>query len=154
MKKILILALLFFLSACAVKKDSFKQSKSIYLTAKFANGFRLSEAGFLYENERYKILELYKLGQGIFKLNLARQICVNELCYSKENFNKTFFKMSHYEDFLQDILDKKPIYKALNLKKTSCGFTQKIKNLNYELCGNTLTYVDKKNNILLRINGL
>ncbi|WP_297191801.1 hypothetical protein [uncultured Campylobacter sp.] len=147
-----VLYVLFLLNACSFKKADFQQSKAVFINAKFANGFRVSEAGFLYANKELTRLELYKFGQGILELELNRQICLNSICYSRENFNKTYFKEAHYDKILDDILGEKPIYDGLNLQKTSCGFKQEINFISYELCSKELSFKDDKNKILLKIN--
>ena len=150
MKKFLSFLILFsaaFFTACA-SKASFSDSKAVFISLKSPQ-IKLSEAGFLYKNEDGTRLEVYKLGQPLVTLEVGQKmICLNSKCALKSTFNKQFFQNAHYEDFLSDILSKKPIYKGLNLKKNPCGYEQNILEKDYELfyklCDGVVFFEDKK----------
>ena len=150
MRKILLFSTLFWafwLVGCASKGD-FKSSQAVFVVLK-APQLALSEAGFLYKNKDSTRLEVYKLGQPLVTLEVGQKmICLNSKCALKSTFNKQFFQNAHYEDFLSDILSKKPIYKGLNLKKNSCGYEQNILEKDYELfyklCDGVVFFEDKK----------
>ena len=147
MKYFLSFILAFMLCACATK-PSFSHSKSVFVSL-ITDQIKLSEAGFLYQDNDNLRLEVYKLAQPLFVLELkGTRLCLNKGCLKEEEFNKRFFKNAHYKGFLRQILTKKALYDGLNLIQTSCGFEQNITNkayeLSYEICEDKIFFEDKK----------
>lgn len=156
MKKIYLLIILFFLSACSIKTHE-TNTKSVMIG--FNSSFvRIQDVGFLEQNDKVTYLEIYKLGKAFFRIKIEDKICLNEICYDKKLFNKRFFKNSFYDDFLEDILKNKPLFNAKNLQKQDCGFTQSIKGLDYdivyEVCNNQTFFLDKLNKTKITIQKL
>lgn len=156
MKKIYLLIILFFLSACSIKTHE-TNTKSIMIS--FNSSFvRIQDVGFLEQNDKVTYLEIYKLGKAFFRIKIEDKICLNEICYDKKLFNKRFFKNSFYDDFLEDILKNKPLFNAKNLQKQDCGFIQSIKGLDYdivyEICNNQTFFLDKLNKTKITIQKL
>jgi len=151
-KLLLIACLSLFIAACAFKKPEKSEAVSLIINAA---PIKLSAEGFLYESKNLTGLEAYSLAKAIFALKITDKICLNQACYDKKSFNERFFKVSHYDDFLSDILSFKPIYHARNLKKTKCGFEQNLNAINYEIfyriCNEELKFRDFKNQILIKI---
>ncbi|AJC85444.1 hypothetical protein IMC75_03050 [Campylobacter peloridis] len=141
-----------FLSSCALKNKM--QSQSAFVVLKTPQ-FKFSDYGFLYQGKNITQLELYNASRVLFKLQITDKICINGICYAKTLFNQKFFNYEHYDDFLQDVISKKPIYQGKNEIQNSCGFSQKLKTKNYdiyyEVCGNNINFNDKKSKIKFSI---
>ena len=157
MKKIFVLILVLLFCSCA-SKSNFSHSKAVFVSMKSAK-LKFSEAGFVYNNDKIIKLELYKLAQPIITLDIYSSfICLNKICTSKKSFNKNIFGYQHYDDFINDIFNSKPIYNGENIIKTNCGFTQNIKNhnydINYEICHKNTMLKDQKNKTIFSIKGL
>lgn len=146
MKFLLILATLFF-SGCMLKNAP-KQSTSVFFAINSPN-LKINDAGFIHHYNNYTTLQIYNLGVSILKIDIKDKICINSVCINKREFNKKYLLNEHYDDFLNDIINQKAIYKKQNLKKTDCGFKQIIsKNyIKYELCNNKSVFEDTKNGI-------
>lgn len=151
--KVLTLILTLFLglliSACA-SKASFSQSQAVYVVLN-SSQLKFADAGFLYQSPKETRLEVYKLAQPLFAMNIkASKICLNGFCTSKSSFNERFFQNAHYDDFLSDILSAKPLYNGRNLKKKACGFEQKLASKSakfdivYQVCNDEVNFSDKK----------
>lgn len=156
---ILVLFLGLWVAGCASKSE-FKESQSVSVLLK-SDQFRFSEAGFLYKDEKNTRLEVYKLAQPLFALEIQpSKVCLNQYCTKKGTFNEKFFGNAHYDELLEDVLGAKPIFKGVNLKKTSCGFTQNITSkswkfdIAYKVCGGAVDFSDKKNKIFFSMKKL
>lgn len=149
---ILAIFLAFFMVACSTKTEfTASQSVSVLLKSK---QFRFNELGFLYKDAQNTRLELYKLAQPLFALEIKpSKICVNKYCTNKQNFNERFFNNAYYDALLEDILSAKPIFSSANLKKNECGFSQKITSksgkfdISYKVCNGDVDFNDSKNKI-------
>ena len=77
---------------------------------------------------------------------------------SKRSFNKEFFGISHYESFIDELFNLKPIYDEKNLKKFEVGFEQKLKSKSYDITyrveNGNLYYKDSKNRVLIKLKEL
>ncbi|MCR2062435.1 hypothetical protein [Campylobacter helveticus] len=134
-----------FLCACAVKNESQKaQSMQVLITS---SSFKINEVGFLKSENSTLSLELYKFAKPFFKLNIKKKICLNGVCYAKKEFNQKYLQNVYYDDFLRDILEAKPLFKAKNLTHNSCGFTQELHHkdsvIKYEVCEGKLHFKDE-----------
>lgn len=155
----LILVLLF--CACS-SKTSFTSSKAVFVTLNSPQ-IKFSEPGFLYQNEEGAKLEIYKLAQPFFTLDIrTTKICVNKYCTSKANFNNKFFQNAHYDEFINDIINAKPLYGGINFDQKPCGFEQVLISrsgkfsITYRVCNDEVFFEDSKKKInfsLKRIEG-
>ena len=138
--------------ACSLQKASTSKALSLSINS---NLIKFSEQGFLYEGKNSLRLEIYKLGQAFFTLNIGDKICLDKICYEKKAFNERFFKALHYEDLMGDILKFQPLYEGLNLSKNECGFKQTLQSKNYDIiysvCDEMLEFKDLQNKILIKI---
>ncbi|QOR01173.1 MULTISPECIES: hypothetical protein [unclassified Campylobacter] len=156
MKKIHQLIFLGFvcvvLGACAMKNKTHTQSAYIVLKTP---QIKFADYGFLNKGSHLTKLEFYNASKVLFELKITDQICINSVCYAKKKFNQRFFNNAYYEDFLEDIIHKKPIFYGKNKKNHSCGFSQKISSKNYdisyEVCDESINFSDIKNKIKLSI---
>lgn len=141
-----------FLCACA-SKASFNSSKAVFVSLKSPQ-VRFAEAGFLYHNKQNTKIEIYKLAQPFFTLDIRdKKICVNKYCTSKTNFNKKFFQNAHYDEIISDIINAKALYRGLNFKQQDCGFEQNLTSksdkfaISYKVCNDEVFFEDSKNKI-------
>ena len=88
------------------------------------------------------------------KLQLAQNICINGVCSDRQSFNTKYLKSAHYDEIIDDIISKKPIYEAKNLNLNSCGFKQEIAMLSYEVCDDLVKFIDNQNRVKIIIREL
>ncbi|AJC86985.1 hypothetical protein [Campylobacter sp. RM16704] len=143
-----------FFSSCTLKKP---QSQGVYVVLKTPQ-MKFADYGFLYERQKSVKLELYNASKALFELKITDKICINGVCYTKKLFNKRFFNYEYYDDFLQDIILKKPIFSGKNKQINSCGFSQKLLSKNYdifyEVCNGNINFSDKKSKIKFSIKSI
>ena len=159
MKKLLhvsFLALL-FLSGCALKQE-ITSSETYVITIKNKH-VALSDTGFINHGNDYTNVQIFTAGSALFNLEImGSTICLDGRCLDKLAFNEQFFQEEHYAELMQEIIAKKPIYEGLNLLQTSSGFEQEIDRSNshliYTVQGQTLSFRDTKNGILIRLKPL
>jgi len=156
MYKIILLFVTIFLIGCS-QKAPFKSSTAYYVVMKNAQ-IAVADTGFIKKDEHRLNLQLFSASTPIFNLHVKDDICVEYTCVSKKKFNLDFFGVSHYDDFLEDLLNLKPIYSKKNLKKIENGFEQKIKtanfNITYRVKSGNLYFKDRKNRILIKLKEL
>lgn len=144
---IFIFFLAFFLNACAVLYPKNKVDESVFVMMNLPE-IKLSDFGFLHTRTNALNLQVYKAAQPFFELKINKKICLNGICYEKENFNQKFLKNSYYNELLEDILRAKPLWNAKNLQKSECGFTQSLigqnYNIIYEVCDAKVYFFDSK----------
>lgn len=118
--------------------------------------FRISDAGFIHHYANESQIQIYSSGAVILNLKLAQNICINSVCYNRQIFNTKYLKSTHYDEIMDDIISKRPIYDSNTLKQTSCGFEQNIINkmIKYEVCDNVIKFIDNKNRVKIIIREL
>lgn len=144
----LFFVIFIFFSACSIKNIK-SNSQSVFVNIN-TDLIKTNDQGFLYKNNKNIKLELYKLGQLFFLVNINNKICINKICYDKKIFNKKFFKKQYYDTLLEDILNKKAIYNGKNLIKTSCGFTQEIDDIKYMICNDEIYFKNKNSKFIIK----
>ncbi|ASM38759.1 MAG: hypothetical protein SPI03_04565 [Campylobacter sputorum] len=149
MKKILSIIISIFFTACSIKNTP-QASSSVFFNINSPN-LKISDAGFVHHYNNYTTLQIYNSGVSILKLDIKDKICINSACSNKIDFNKKYLLEAHYDNFLNDIINQKPIYEKENLIKTDCGFKQNISknSIKYELCNNKSIFKDTKNGITI-----
>lgn len=117
---------------------------------------RISDAGFIHHYANQTQIQIYNSATVILNLKLAQNICINSVCLDRQSFNAKYLKSTHYNEIIDDIINKRQIYDGINLKKTNCGFEQNItdKMLKYEVCNNTMKFIDSKNRVKIIIREL
>lgn len=155
MYKILSIFFIFIIVGCSKNPQINEIDKPIIFTM-INQQIKINSTGFIKNSGKITNLQVYENGINILDLKVGERICLNFGCKEQINFNKEFFKNSHYKGFLNEILNSKPIYNKQNLEKTDCGFNQNIKKLSikYEICQNKIKFVDEKNRIKIIIKEL
>ncbi|WP_291951945.1 hypothetical protein [Campylobacter sp.] len=152
LKQVFLFFLCIFLSSCALKNKI--NSQSVFVVLKTPQ-IKFADYGFLYEKNKSIIMELYNTSKPVLELKITDKICINGVCYLKQNFNKKFFNYEYYGDFLQELISKKQLYKGKNTTLTPCGFSQRLMSKNYdifyEVCDNNMSFIDKQSKIKFSI---
>ena len=156
MYKIILFFVTIFLIGCS-QKVPFNSSIPYYVVMKNAQ-IAVADTGFIKKDENRLNLQLFSASTPIFDLHVRDDICIEHTCVSKKRFNLEFFGVSHYDDFLEDLLNLKSIYSKKNLKKIENGFEQKIKTTNFDITyrvkNGNLYFKDRKNRILIKLKEL
>lgn len=149
MKKIILVFVTIFFSACSIKQIP-TESNSVFFTMN-SPLLKLSDAGFIHHYNNYTTLQIYNSGVSLLKLDIKDKICINSACSDKKSFNEKYLLDAHYDELISDIINQRPIYEKQNLVKTDCGFKQVISknSIKYELCNNKSIFKDAKNNITI-----
>lgn len=147
MKKFAVLPLIFLFFGCVLKTP---QSSKGYHVTLISPMIKISDFGFMHEYKNDISLQIYNLGVSVAQIKISDKICINRGCFSKSDFNAKFFKQPYYDDILEDILLKKPLFNGVNFKKTECGFSQNYNEISYEICNNDLKFKDKNVKIILK----
>lgn len=152
----LLLCFSLIITSCANFNQNTKNTQSIQMTIK-TNQIKINDTGFLYDGKFYKVVEVFKLTKKILTIKTNdNQICINNDCYAKKDFNKHFFGTYYYENLLDDIFAFQPIFgKSQYQQKNDECFNQeiqdKVKDISYLVCKNNLHFKDKKHNTLIKI---
>ena len=155
MYKIFLVTLLFF-TGCAYKIP-YTSSKPYYIVIKNSQ-MAVAATGFIKKDDTRLNLQLFSAGTALLDLNIEENVCSRYVCMSKENFNKEFFGIRHYEEFIDELFKLKPIYSERNLEKLKNGFEQKIVTSSYDITyrveDENLYFKDKKNSVLIKLKEL
>ncbi len=137
-----------------------KKSTSYKVTMK-TKKFSFSDTGFLVNYEKSMHLNVLAMGKSVLDLKIKKNeddICVGSLCNTKHGFNQSFLVGSYPDDFIENILQKKPIFSGKNLTKTATGFVQQLISdeykIKYQVTNKGLYFKDKKSNILIKLREL
>lgn len=137
-----------------------KKSTSYKVTMK-TKKFAFSDTGFLVKYENSMHLNVLAMGKSVLDMKIKKNeddICVGSLCNTKHGFNQSFLVGSYPDGFIENVLQKKPIFGGKHLTKTSTGFVQKIicdrYGIKYQVTNKGLYFKDKKNNILIKLKEL
>ncbi len=152
----IFLVLLILITGCAYKMP-YKSSKPYYIVIKNSK-IALADTGFIKKDDGRLNLQLFTAGTPVFDLHVKSDVCLDYICLKKENFNSEFFGNRHYDSFIDELFNLKPIYSKKNLKKIANGFEQKIKTDSYDITyrveGENLYFKDRKNKILIKLKEL
>ena len=155
MSKFFLVLLLFF-TGCAFKTP-YKSSKPYYIVIKNSK-IALADTGFIKKDDGRLNLQLFTAGTPVFDLHVKNDVCLDYICLKRKNFNREFFGNRHYDSFIDELFNLKPIYSKKNLKKIANGFEQKIKTDSYDITyrveGENLYFKDRKNKILIKLKEL
>ncbi len=136
-------------------KPTINSSKSILLILK-SKQIKYADSGFLKQSSLNTFVELFNAGALVLDLQIKKdKICLNKICLTKARFNEKFLNRYYHDDFLENILNKRSIFKSKNIKYFDDGFTQIIKNnlfdIKYVSKNNISTFKDKKNKVFIRL---
>jgi len=134
-----------------------KKSTSYKVTMK-TKKFAFSDTGFLVNYDDSLNLNVLAMGKNVLDLKVKKDeddVCVGSLCNTKHGFNQSFLDARYPDDFIQNILLKKPIFNSRGITKTSTGFVQKIVcdrfGIKYQVTNKSIYFKDKKNHILIKL---
>ncbi len=123
--------------------------------------FAFSDTGFLNKYDNLLNLEVFTMGKLALDLRISLEeddICVDQLCNTKEGFNQTFLSPFYPDDLIEKVIQRKPILGGKNLKKTSNGFMQKIMtkdySIKYKIWPGNIYFKDAKNKIMIKLKRL
>ena len=148
---VLIFLLLF--AGCSIKRD-IKKSESYIVAIKMKN-LRFNDMGFLKYGDNYIELQLFDLSSLVLDMKISDNICINSHCFSKKEFNERFLSPFYPDTLLENVLNKKPVFKKVDFIKTDNGFVQKIdkKNIHikYIISGDKIYFKDFLNHFLIKL---
>jgi hypothetical protein len=152
----LFLVLLLFFTGCAYKTP-YTSSKPYYIVIKNSQ-IAVADTGFIKRDESRFNLQLFSASTPIFDLHVEDDVCIDYTCMSKRSFNTEFFGISHYESFIDELFNLKPIYNKKGLIKSRNGFEQKIKtdefDISYKVEHGNLYFRDRTNRVLIKLKEL
>ena len=152
----LLLVIVIFLTGCAYK-EPYQSSKPYYVVIKNSQ-MAVADTGFLKKDGPRLNLQLFSASTPILDLHVESDVCLDYACLSKKSFNTKFFGYAHYESFIDDLFNLKPIYSKKNLKNLDNGFEQKIKtdgyDITYRVDNGNLYFKDRKNRVLIKLKEL
>ena len=150
---IILLLLSLFFAGCAIKRD-IQKSESYLITIKIKN-MAFNDTGFLKYANHYTELQLFDLSNLVLDIKISDNICINSHCLSKNEFNRRFLSPLYPKTLLENVLNKKPIFKKVGYQKTKDGFLQIIdkKNLHikYIIRDDKLYFKDFSNHFLIKL---
>lgn len=153
-KKIVLFLSIFLLFGCSIN-PIIQTSKSIFVVIKTPK-LKYADSGFLKRYGDTLKLELFNAGSLVLEISIKDDICINKICYKKDQFNAQMLGFSYPDEMLEDILLKKPMYKKL--KNHQKNFTQNISqngaDILYKVTDKTTIFRDKTNNIFIKIKDL
>jgi hypothetical protein len=147
-----------FFSACSVREQAIETSQPIKLIIKTPS-VKLSGIGFYKKGGKYANLQLFSGGVAVLDYKSAGNICINDKCMTRGIFNENLFLQSHYDELIDDILARKPIYESQNLMTTDDGFSQRIAktgafDISYKADENGSLFNDSQNSVTIQITKL
>ena len=155
MHKVLLVLLLFF-TGCAYKTP-YTSSKAYYIVIKNSQ-MAVAATGFIKKDDTRLNLQLFSAGTAILDLHVEENVCLSYACMSKESFNKEFFGIRHYKEFIDELFKLKPIYGKENLIELENGFEQNIATSSYDITyrveNRNLYFKDITNKILIKLKEL
>ncbi len=144
-----------------VQKDADMLYSEPYKITLKTKKFAFSDTGFL---NRYKDainLQVFTMGKLVLNLKLSLtedDICVDQLCNTKQGFNQTFLSGAYPDDLVANVLQSKPILRGKHLRKTTNGFMQKIMTdeyaIKYKIWPGNVYFKDTKNHIMIKLKKL
>ena len=144
--------LFILLSGCSFKHLT--QNRGAIVTIRTDN-FKFSDTAFIRQSGDEIELELFVSGQVIDKFEIDTLVCTSKGCMTKSSFNKAFLSPYYPDNILKKILQSKPIYDGINLKRKAGGFVQNIVtnvvNIEYSVTNKLVRFKDRKNGILIKI---
>ena len=150
-KKILLfLKLLVFTSffiSCADKNPSIQSKSQAVQMLIISPLVRINDSGFIHFEKNAIKIQVYGAGAGLFEMKISEQICINSACQKPETFNQKFFGDAYYSGLLADIISSKEIFSSKGSPNECGGFSQKISNIEYEVCPTKTTFKNKKTRI-------
>ncbi len=155
MYKFFLVALIFF-TACSYRVP-YTSSIPYYIVIKNSQ-IAVADTGFIKKDDTRLNIQLFSASAPIFDLHVEENVCLGYSCMSKESFNKKFFRVKHYKEFIDELFNLKPIYDKKNLKKLNNGFEQHIVtdsyDITYKIQNRNLYFKDRKNRVLIKLKEL
>jgi len=119
---------------------------------------RFSDIGYIRHDDKSISLELYSAGVAVDTISVNHLVCVSQGCMTKNSFNQEYLNTNYPDDFIQNILMRKPIFQKQGYHKTEDGFYQTIKSQNYSIQykvqKKNLYFKDRKNHIIFKLKDI
>jgi hypothetical protein len=137
-----------------VKKENQESAFIVIVSDKM----KYADMGFIYKSDSFVKAEIYSMGQPLVRFDInSMNICMSTFkCMEKKDFNAKMLSSFYPDTLLENIFRAKAIFGAEGLKKSSNGFTQKIKKegeyeITYSVKGNDRRFYDKINKIRIKV---
>jgi len=154
--RLVYILVLFIFAGCSLKTP-YTSSKAYQVVIKNST-LALNDTGFIKRDDKRFNLQLFSAGSLILDLVIKKDVCLDYVCLNKEEFNRKFFGFRHYENFINDLFEFKPLYNKRNLKEFQNGFSQNLVSKNYdifyEMKEGQLYFKDRKNRVLIKLKEL
>ena len=147
---LLVVSIVF--GGCVQKHFTSKKTQIVTIKSPL---LRFNDVGYILHNGESVELQIYSAGAAVERISVNHMVCTDKGCMSKAGFNETYLNAAYGEEFLKNILMRRPIYNGKNLHKLpNGGFVQKIHNdyvdIVYKVEPHLLYFKDKRNRILIK----
>ena len=116
---------------------------------------RFNDIGYIKHNGNVISLELYNAGTAVETIQVNHLVCVSKGCMTKSSFNKEYLSSCYPDDFIKNLLMRKPVFQKMGYRKTKNGFIQEIQtkkvSIIYKVIKENLYFKDRKNKILVKL---
>jgi len=135
-----------------------KSNSKSYVTTFKTQHFAFSDAGFMRNEEGVIDLQILAVGKPLLKMKISEDVCVDHNCRTKQEFNMNYLSEYYPDDLINHVLTSQPIFDGRNLKKTTNGFMQRIKDTNYDIkykiAPGSIYFKDLQNKIIIKLREL
>jgi hypothetical protein len=135
-----------------------KSNSKSYVTTFKTQKFAFSDTGFMRNQDGIIDLQILALGKPLLKLKIADDVCVDHHCRTKEEFNMNYLNENYPPNLINNVLTSQPIFNGQNMKKTTNGFMQRIKDprydIKYKITPGSVYFKDLKNGIIIKLREL
>lgn len=119
---------------------------------------KYSDITYIYYYDDYVKLNIYSLSGEKFHFSIYDDEACQRFCEKISKFYKNEFGVIYRSDTLYNVLNAKPIYGSLFLKKVRDGFVQKIAtkryNIVYKVSLKEVVFKDIQNKIIIIMRGI
>lgn len=159
MRQFFSIFLVLFLSACstpAILENKTISSQSAVILLK-SDKLKFNDTGFInIKEDGTTQAKIFTAGVEVLKMDFNSHICLNDICYSQEAFNKEYLSEYYPKDILKNIFNGEEILNSQNIKRYNDYYTQEIVkvdyNIFYKVSKNEIYFKDIKNKILIKIS--
>jgi hypothetical protein len=159
-KKTIFFSLILILSGCVTKSSIKKENQESAFIKIITPKIKYADMGFIYKGDSWLKVEIYAMGQPVVEFNInGVNICMSSLeCMDKSDFNEKMLSEFYPSTLLENIFRGKAIFNGKNLRKSSSGFIQTIRDnkkydITYEVRGKSRKFYDKINKIKIEVIG-
>jgi hypothetical protein len=155
--KFLIISLILplFLISCSAKKPLKSDTCLVILKTK---EIKFADSAFINIWNSKATISAYFAGKSVLNIEFAGNVCVNNMCMAKDEFNSRFLEYTYYDNLFLDVLKGKELKLDGNIKKDKFGFMQKVRsdsyNIVYKVTKKEIFFRDSKNRIIIKLKEL